>query len=235
MARSSRSARGNDGIAGMTRDRPRALILATIILGHTVVIYLLWMRVEEPPEIQETVLLSVPITLLPIPDPEVPVSPQDVVPEPLPRTPRPAEERVANDLPAAIEQILVPSQTAEPVAIQLPDFAGDAEKTARAWADSNADSRGFNPAAPAREPANAPGRNIFRLDTPRRAGYTEMLGPGIERRWSNSRCYRDFGVPPDRVAGTRQDLNPLTCLVGPGSLRDDLFDHLKPDYLQDQR
>src|SRR5690606_19899098 len=105
----------------------------------------------------------------------------------LPRIPPPTEERVADDLPTAVEQAIVPSQTTEPVAIQLPDLAGQAEKMARAWADSNTQGRNFNPADPEREPASAPARNIFRLDTPRRAGYTEMLGPGIERRWSNSR------------------------------------------------
>jgi hypothetical protein len=114
------------------------------------------------------------------------------------------------------------------------DWATRAGNIARQLAEQDSGARAFGQGAGKdglREPA-AP--NFFELDSPRKAGYIEMLGPGVERRWINSRCYRDFGRPPDRIAGTRPDLNPTNCLVGPGAVRDDLFDHIKPGYLEDK-
>ena len=63
---------------------------------------------------------------------------------------------------------------------------------------------------------------------------SEMIEPGVERRWINSRCYREFGTKGVQLPGALPNINPVTCLIGSGPVRDDLFDHLKPEYLKDK-
>jgi len=59
-----------------------------------------------------------------------------------------------------------------------------------------------------------------------------MIGPGIERRWVSGRCYWEFGRPPDLLWSPGPRINPLRCMAGSGSADGDLFEHLKPKYLQ---
>ncbi len=79
-------------------------------------------------------------------------------------------------------------------------------------------------------------KGIFERETTRhRAGDIEVIGQGIElieRRWINSRCYREFGNMPELRASAGPKVNPIRCNLGSSVPDGSLFDHLKPDYLK---
>lgn len=228
----------NYGLAAVThKPPPRALILAAILVGHAGVIYLMSLRTEGPEEMPKMEILTIPIHLMPLAANQGPPPPEGDAAPSAPRTRR---------LPQNVPEEVSPARTQQSVAITLPppdtalqagpeiDWAAQADRMNSDWADSGPPLKASGRVNEDDEPAGSSVRGIFERNSPRQAGYVEMLAPGVERRWSNSRCYRDFGVPADRIAGTRSDLNPLNCITGPSAVRDDLFDHLKPDYLQDR-
>lgn len=216
------------------RERPRLLILATVLSGHAIAIYLMALRFEVQRDSRNVELLSIPIHLTPIQTPEGREQPEGDVVEYMPReATHPADWRPI-DVPAPAQATAITLPSLEPLSGERIDWAAQAEQMARKWSEPDPRPMNFGASGQEDEPAEAPAPNFFKSNSPRRAGYSEMLAPGVERIWTSSRCYREFGIPPDRVAGTRPDLNPLTCLGGSGPVRDDLFDHLKPDYLKAQ-
>lgn len=221
------------------RDPPRTLFLAVILLGHTAAIYLLSIRFERPQQRQNAEFASLPIRLMPLP--EVPrttaprrggveqlvIGPTRPLDDPLDDVPHQPTERS--------ETITLPSPEAESQAARDPiSWIGQMQAGTGGWGEPDPGTMEFGLEAHQPDPEEPPSLNIFRSNSPRRAGYVEMLEPGVERRWVSSRCYREFGKPSLVIPGTRPDLNPLTCLTGKGPVRDDLFDHLKPDYLKQE-
>ncbi len=211
------------------RERPRVVIFATVLTGHAVAIYLLAVSGDVQVYPRSVKLLTFPIRLAPNFPVESPPLPQGEmtrhVPEPAPRL---ADEA---PLPSVISTSSLPEP--DPTPGEGVDWAGQAEKRSRNWVEPESAPLKFGSSGQSEDPTQELGRNIFESRSPRRAGFVEMIEPGVERRWLSSRCYREFGKRRDSVADTRPDLNPVTCLMGSGPPRDDLFDHLKPDYLKD--
>ena len=215
------------------RDPRRALVLAVILLGHAVAVYLLSVRIDRPQPRPDAEFLSLPIRLMPLPEP-----PRSTTP------PREGPDRLVIEPRRPVNEDAPPDPTERSTAITLPSAEVESQDPINWIGQMEARAKGFGDPAPGPmefgldtnqpQPEEPAPLNIFRSNSPRRAGYVEMLEPGVERRWVSSRCYRDFGKPALIIPGTRPDLNPMTCLVGEGPVRDDLFDHLKPDYLQDQ-
>ncbi|HWL62770.1 MAG TPA: hypothetical protein VNQ32_08225 [Steroidobacteraceae bacterium] len=218
------------------RDRPRVLILTAILGGHASAIYLLMTGVVAQRDNPRPEFLSYSIRLTPMLIPEIKVQPEgsDLESE-LRESSQPAELAIV--LPEEDQvstAVSLPTLDDEPEPWKRIDWASQAEQSTRAWSEPDSGPMKFGSTDEDEEPSDDPPRNIFEGNSPRRAGIVEMIEPGVERRWINSRCYREFGRKRDQVAGTRPDLNPVSCLIGSGPVRDDLFDHLKPDYLKGQ-
>jgi hypothetical protein len=209
------------------RDPSRVVFVAIILLGHAAAIHVLMVRIEVRPADQQAGLVALPVHLVPLPPPERATSPERHA-LPTQRRMVPPGRRLTIEPPreAAISN---PSLDAD--ANVRPDWAAQGERIARQWPQTDPGRRTFGNTVQD-EPPDPVAPDIFENKSPRRAGYAEMIAPGVERRWISERCYREFGRPPDRIAGTRADLNPITCLISQGPVRSDLFDHLKPEYLK---
>lgn len=219
------------------REPPRLLFITIILLGHAAAIQFLSVRIEVLRSEDTSGQLALPIRILLAPPPEANrpsaeqvnrIAPANAARRNVERAQVELEERQPSTA------ITLPAPMLEPESQVRPDWAAQAGQIARQLAGQGFGPHSFGQGGEEDELREPAAPNFFELDSPRKAGYIEMLGPGIERRWISSRCYRDFGRPPDRIAGTRPDLNPINCMVGPGAVRDDLFDHLKPDYLEEE-
>lgn len=215
------------------REPPRVLFVVIILLGHVAAIQLFSIRIEGPSGAQRAAPSAMPIHLMLMTSREMPlaadrgesgvssmVAPVHGMTEALPES-----------LPESTA-IILPSTASVAGPVESTDWVAESGRIARQLAEATSGSRAFGDGAEEERLPDAAAPNFFESKSPRKAGYVEMLGPGVERRWISSRCYREFGKPRDRIAGTRADLNSTQCLVGPGPVRDDLFDHLKPDYLE---
>lgn len=127
-------------------------------------------------------------------------------------------------------QVLEPQQIQGPEITQ-PDWDVEAEKNKQHSGRSTSGQRTFGKAEHDGDPDGPPNASL-ETTSPRRAGYIEVLGPGFERHWLSSRCYREFGGPPSLLAASGFKAHPITCLTGSGSVDGALFDHLKPEYLR---
>jgi hypothetical protein len=108
------------------------------------------------------------------------------------------------------------------------DWNGLADESVPQWDLSTSGHREFG-AMPKEEASSQEAPvEFFRKS---RAGEIEMIGPGLERRWISDRCYMEFGHPPDLFFSLAPKANMAYCLA-PRLPRDDLFDHLKPEYLK---
>lgn len=203
------------------RARPRLLFIVIILLGHAAALHFFSIRIADSRSVRRAQPMALPIRLVLTPLPQKSAQPARVSTREVPR-----------DVATPV-QMSADIRLEQPVA-DRPDWGVEAGRIARQLAETGSGPKVFGQAGEADEPGEPAVPNFFESESPRKAGYVEMLGPGLERRWINSRCYREFGRPPDRIAGTRPDLNPIQCMVGPGSPRSDLFDHLKPDNLKDR-
>ena len=218
------------------RKQPRVLIASLVLLGHVLAMYLLIAGVSARLDHRVPEFATIAIRLMPIPAQERSartevLEPESSVPAPTVPAELPEIVLVNDDLSGAA--ITVPTPQTEPAPRQRIDWALQAAQAARRWAEPDSGPMKFGPAQPGDEPDDPP-RNIFESNSPRKAGYIEMIAPGVERRWINSRCYREFGTQGVQLPGALPNINPVTCLIGAGPVRDDLFDHLKPEYLKDK-
>jgi hypothetical protein len=191
-------------------------------------------HISVPRTVAEGVFSPAPIHLMQIVETQ-PVSPgrsrqqvRDVVSPTLPEDPRAASEVPLNP------------QTNAPASPSIEDSAGarkdwtgaavEADRQISRWKHN-----GFGE-GPADEPLSAKKPlGVFERGSPHRAGDIELFEDGVERRWVSSRCYRDFGGPPDSLARRNPGLNLLHCSAGPREVDGDLFDHLKPGYLKPKK
>lgn len=225
---------GPEGSNAM-RKQPRVFILSLVLLGHGAAIYVLMAGVPTRSDNRVPSFPTIAIRLMPMPAPGPGTRPE--VFDTASRAPRAIDPA---DLPEVVlvnddlagTAISLPSLETEPGPRERIDWASQAAQTARRWSEPDSGPMKFGPANPGDEPTD-PSRNIFESNSPRKAGYIEMIEPGVERRWINSRCYREFGRKGVQLPGALPNINPVTCLIGSGPVRDDLFDHLKPEYLKD--
>lgn len=219
------------------RARPRVLFIVIVLLGHAAAIHVFSLRIAGSRTARTAQPMALPIRLVLSPLPGEPAAQARSSSSEAPRPATTAVE-VAHDVRFELTEesraIALPSPGMNPDAGERRDWGAAAGRIARQLAEAGSGPMQFGSAGEEEEPREPAAPDFFELDSPRKAGYVEMLGPGRERRWINSRCYRDFGKPPYTITGTRPDLNPINCMVGPGSPRSDLFDHLKPDSLKDQ-
>ena len=230
-----RCSHGN-GIACPTCGRSRLLFSAVVLLGHVVVMYFMRESVNSPRAVRRDEASTIPIYIIPLAElgREKPrkvdtiVSIQARTPRPRESTaiaiPEPPQESTATQVPAP--------HLAPDLRTTQPDWAGAAEKSVQQLARSTSERRGFGQAPQEDALSNEVPAGVVDGKSPHRAGSIEILGPGYERRWISSRCYREFGGPPSLLAGTGFKVTPTTCLVGSGPPDSDLFEHLKPEYLR---
>jgi hypothetical protein len=112
------------------------------------------------------------------------------------------------------------------------DWAKEATTAIRNMAQSGSGPVAFGERPKDEAPAAKGPRGLFEKQSPREAGYTEELGPGITRRWLSEKCYMEFGHPPELFPGPGPKFIPVRCIVGSSEADGDLFDHLKPEYLK---
>jgi hypothetical protein len=218
------------------RKQPRVLILSLVLLGHTAAIYVLMAGVPTRADDRVAAFPTIAIRLLPMPAPGPGTRPEVFeTASSVPRATDPADlpEVILVNGDLAGTALSLPPPETEPGPRERIDWASQAAQAARQWAEPDSGPMQFGPAIPGDEPKDPP-RNIFESNSPRRAGYIEMIEPGVERRWISSRCYREFGAKGVQFPGALPTINPVTCLIGSGPVRDDLFDHLKPEYLKDR-
>jgi hypothetical protein len=218
------------------RKPSRVLTASLVLIGHAFAIYLLMAGVATRPDNRVAESSTIAIRLMPVSAPERSARPEFFEPEsrvPGPTDPADLPEIVLVNDDMAGTAISLPSPQPEPGSRERIDWASQAEQAARRWSEADSGPMKFGPANPRDEPADAP-PNFFEGNSPRKAGYIEMIEPGVERRWINSRCYREFGTKGVQLPGALPNINPVTCLIGSGPVRDDLFDHLKPEYLKDK-
>jgi hypothetical protein len=213
------------------------LFIVIVLLGHAAAIHFFSLRIAGSRTARTAQPMALPIRLVLTPLREEPAPQARSSNSEAPRSATSAVE-VAHDarleMPEESRAITLPSSDMNPDAGERRDWGAAAGRIAQQLVEAGSGPMQFGAAGEEEELREPAAPNFFELDSPRKAGYVEMLGPGRERRWINSRCYRDFGKPPYTIPGTRPDLNPINCMVGPGAVRSDLFDHLKPDNLKDQ-
>ena len=107
----------------------------------------------------------------------------------------------------------------------------EGSEVVRDRAQSGARFRQFGKAPADAAPEDKAPEGVFDRGPPHRAGDIEQVAPGIERRWLNPYCYREFGRRPELFTASPFRGNPVRCNL-PAEGDTDLFDHLKPKYLQ---
>jgi hypothetical protein len=227
----SGAARTGTGRRVHARDPARALVLAVILFGHAVLIHFMAQHISVPRITAEGGYSSVPIHLMQIVEPQ-PASP---------RRNRQEEHAVVSltppDHPGETVEVPESAGTTTPALPPVVEAAG----LRKDWTGSAAEAdqqiarsrhNGFGEGPRDDLPSARKPLGVFERGPPHRAGDIELFEDGVERRWVNSRCYRDFGGPPDPLARRNPGLNPLRCSAGPREVDGDLFDHLKPGYLK---
>ncbi len=206
-------------------SQSRTLVWVGIIAGHAVLIYL--MATSRTPHRLDRVeeFHSQPIYLLPFIE-EPPQVPRADVPAPAIR-PRPV---VAESTAITIAE---PQQVPAVENAQAPqvDWANAATTAIQNMARNATVPETFGERKQEEAPAKGP-PGIFEKQSPREAGYTEELAPGITRRWLSEKCYMEFGHLPELFPTPGPKFIPVRCIVGSAEVEGKLFDHLKPDYLK---
>jgi hypothetical protein len=205
----------------------RLLALLLVVFGHAVLIYLIASQSHalRPETVDE--FTSVPIYLTPTVQPEREAPRKADVADQLRRKTLLRKESTAIALP-------VPESI--PIAdAALPDWSHEAEEAARRMANPVVQRRGFGKPPEDDVVADKPPVGVFERGPSRRMGDIEMIGPGIERRWYSANCFQEFGHLPDLFPAPGLRVNPVRCLVGPRDADGTLFEHLKPEYLKQQR
>jgi hypothetical protein len=222
-----------NGIACPTWRRSRWVFSTVVLLGHVVVIYFMRESVNSPRAARRDEVSAMPIYIMPLAElgREKPRKVDTIGPiqvkRPRPREstaiaiPEPPRESTATQVPAP--------QPAPDLRTTQPDWVGDAERSVTQLERSTSERRGF---VKEDGPANEAPAGVVDRKSPHRAGAIEILGPGYERRWISSRCYREFGGSPSLLAGHGFKVTPISCLVGSGPPDSDLFEHLRPEYLR---
>lgn len=214
----------------------RLLFFVVILLGHAAVISLMRRSIYASRAASEAHLATLPIYVMPLATPQLQESRRVDAAASVQRQTTPPRQSRAIAIPQPPQEgtaIQVPEpRVALDVENRGPDWAREAEKSVQQLARLFTEPRAFGKA-----PKNIAAPDEFRdraieANPHRRAGYVEVLGPGYERHWLSSRCYREFGGQPALLAGSGFRVHPITCLVGGGSADGDLLDHLKPDYLR---
>jgi hypothetical protein len=208
------------------------VFLLVVVLGHAVLILYLAGRGSASRGVPEAEITVSPILLLPTTQPDR-ESAQAL---------RPAAP-VRGQLPARRDNAVIaappPALESAPIATPAPgttqdahgapvDWIGLAQESVPQWGLSTPKHLEFG-AIPKEETASQEEPvEFFRKS---REGEIQMIAPGIERRWTSDRCYVEFGHPPDLFFSLAPKVIMSQCL-GPRLTRDDLFDHLKPEYLK---
>jgi len=208
---------------------PRLLFGAVIIAGHAAAIYVLTLRVDWDRDIGPSLLAVMPISISLTP---ILGLPRDEARLEIPREVNPRIAARELEPPEFEAQAASPGRETDTG--KRADILTSFGRSGRHWADVDSKPLEFG-RLQEDDPSTPTNRNFFEGTSPRRAGFIEMLESGVERRWISSRCYREFGKSRTAPLGAASDLNPITCLVGPGgSPRSDLFDHLKPEYFSNE-
>lgn len=226
------AARTGAGPRVCTRDPLRAATLVVILLGHAVLIFFMAQHTAIPRILAEDEFPSLPIHLMQIVEPEEQAPTRRSLQEsglaaPLPLHGDPVDE-IGILESAEFSTPVVPS-VAEVPGVRI-DWTGAVAEADQRIAQSRRKGFGAAPQDPRLSGKKPLG--VFERGPPHRAGDIELFEDGIERRWVNSRCYRDFGGPPDPLPRRNPGINLLHCLMGSREADGDLFDHLKPGYLK---
>jgi hypothetical protein len=220
-----------------TVDRPRLLFSAVILLGHAATIYFLMMGIRAPRIVRDDEFSGLPIYVMSMTEPEREKPRKAEVADGLAAKKSPPPESTAITTPDPLQEsstTQAPVQETSNTDTTRPDWALEAQKSVRESGRSTHELKRFGSTPQDGPPSDDAPVSIFDGKSPRRAGYVESLGPGYERRWLSSRCYREFGAPPSLSGGTGFIGTPITCLIGSGPPNGHLFDHLKPKYLSEQ-
>jgi hypothetical protein len=225
------AARTGTGLQVRARDPARAMALVVILLGHAVLIHFMAQHVSASRILEAEEFSAHPIHLLQIVEPEQEPprrSRQESRPVALPAPQIDPDEQ--GQSPESTEIGAPQQQTVAEVPRAQMDWTGAAAKADQQIAQSR--RKGFGAAPQDDPPSEKKPLGLFERGPQHRAGDIEMFEDGVERRWVSSRCYRDFGGPPNPLARRNPRVNPLHCLLGPSAVDEDLFDHLKPGYMK---
>ena len=218
--------REGTGLPSRTPDPLRLLFLAVILLAHAVAIYFLSSGTNAPGIVRGDEFPALPIYITPMLEPQQQESrsPRAKL-APMKREESPASTAIVTPVPP-------PEGPVAPAADSRPDWESAATEAAERLARSEAEGDRKYMEETRRDglPSDKAPPGVFDRDS-HHAGDVQVLGPGIERRWISARCYREFGLPPGLLADSRFNVLPITCL-GPQPPDSDLFDHLKPGYLE---
>lgn len=226
------AARAGAGPFVCARDPVRVMTMVVIVLGHAVLIFFMVQHNSVPQILAENGFSSLPIHLIQIVEPER---------VPRRRTPQESSPVVASSAqqsdPRDESSFLENTQIAASVQESIEEAPGVRVDWTGAAAEADqriAQSRrmGFGEAPQDNQTPEKKPLGVFERGPPHRAGDIEMFEDGVERRWVNSRCYRDFGGPPDPLARRNPGIKLLHCLMGSREVDGDLFDHLKPGYMK---
>jgi hypothetical protein len=209
------------------RNPQRLLALLLVVLGHSVLIYLIAMHGHSARTVVVDEVPSIPIYLTPLMEVEQ-------------EAPRKADvaDHTTSKKPLRKESISItlpvkqPTQIAE---ISRQDWASEAQEAARRMANSVAPRRGFGKPPEEDVVIDKPPVGIFERGSAHRAGDIEMIGPGIERRWYSDRCFQEYGHLPDLFPAPGLRINPVRCTRGPRNADGTLFEHLTPEYLKQKK
>jgi hypothetical protein len=225
------AARAGTGLRVYARDPVRALVLAVIVLGHAVLIHFMAQHISVPRILEADGFSAVPIHLMQI------VEPEQAPPRRNRRENRPVASLAPlidpvdeDNSPESREIATPPMQSATVVPGVRMDWTGEAANADQQIAQAR--RKGFGEAPQDSMPAEKKPLGVFERGPPHRAGDIELFEDGVERRWISSRCYLDFGGPPDPLARRKPRVNPVQCMLGSSEPDGDLFDHLKPRYLK---
>jgi hypothetical protein len=202
------------------------------VLGHAVLILYLAGRGTVSRGVPQAEISVLPILLMPITLPEREPAQAPRLAGPVRgQLPRLGDNVVIATPPSALES--TPIATPAPGTTQdgegaRVDWIGLAEESVPQWDLSTPEHREFGAIPKEETSSQEKPVEFFRKS---RKGEIQMIGPGIERRWTSDRCYIEFGHPPDLFFSLAPKVNMTICLA-PRLPRDDLFDHLKPEYLK---
>jgi hypothetical protein len=229
------AARAGAGPRVRAPDPVRAMIVAVIVLGHGALMFFMAQHVSVRQFPAGQKFSALPIHLIQIGEPDQ-VQPGRSRQESSPVETSSAQQSNPGDVNNLTESTEISSsgrESLEEVPGVRMDWTGAAAEADQRISQSR--RKGFGEGSQDNQTSGRKTLGVFERGPPHRAGDIEMFEDGVERRWVNSRCYRDFGGPPDPLARRSPRVNLLNCLMGPREVEGDLFDHLKPGYLQQKK